>query len=229
MSLFKRIGKGFKKAGKFLKKGSKLLAGFAGKGSSLDSLMGSGLGKFGMSAFGMHQAQKESGRQRRFQERMSSTAYQRSRSDMEAAGMNPMLAYSHGSASTPSGAMAGVPDFGGSADTAVSAWRTKYEIKNIKKQNALIGAQTDDWLAKVKVTKAQEDMIRKQIKSMGWKEPAAAAGSSARSVLDNGITAAQNWQNFIPWDSKAMERARESERKKYTDQGIEIPSFLIRR
>lgn len=62
-------------------------------------------------AFSAEQAQLN----RDFQERMSNTAYQRAVADMREAGINPLLAYQQGGASTPTGSSAsGVASSGNS-------------------------------------------------------------------------------------------------------------------
>lgn len=74
------------------------------------------------------QAQK----QMDFQERMSNTSYQRGVADMKAAGLNPMLAYSQGGASSPSGSQAVVSNPTAAAiNTGFTAQAQKAQIANI--------------------------------------------------------------------------------------------------
>ncbi len=77
-----------------------------------------------------------------FQERMSSTAYQRTMADMKKAGLNPMLAYQQGGGSVPGGAQARMEDIvEPAASSAKGAVRLKAELANMAEQRKLMDNQ----------------------------------------------------------------------------------------
>lgn len=77
------------------------------------------LGYFGQRQTNLANAQQAQ-KQMDFQAQMSNTSYQRALVDMKAAGLNPMLAYSQGGASTPGGAAAQIGnEIGGGLSSAM--------------------------------------------------------------------------------------------------------------
>lgn len=135
------------------------LSGFLGSGGNpiagAIGAIGSGLlgGEAQAGQASANRMQKQlAQKQMDFQERMSSTAYQRAVTDLQKAGLNPILAGKVGGASSPGGAMAqiqnevqpGISTAMQGAQIGMQARRMEADVKNVVQQAAT--GRSQEWL-----------------------------------------------------------------------------------
>lgn len=130
-----------------------------------------------------------------FQQYNSNTSYQRAVKDLEAAGLNPMLAYSQGGASTPSGSTYSAQDvvtpaakLGNettSTNSAVSL--QKAQIQNTQSSTALntanvLKAHADANLSSAQAANVAAELPAKDVKSQFYRAMQGRASSASDAV-----------------------------------------------
>lgn len=139
--------------------------------------------------------------QMQFQEQMSSSAYQRAMADMSKAGLNPMLAFSQGGASSPSGAsgsaVAGHVEnsVGAGISSALESRRLSKELQQAESQTSLNEAATATQRAQARLNNANARVAGKNEEAIAARLPAIKAGAA------NEAERAQFDKKFIEADS----------------------------
>lgn len=154
------------------------------------SLLGAGATAYGAAAANKARA-KEAQKNRDFQKRMSNTSYRRAMRDMKKAGLNPILAYQRGGASTPGGSMAlqenigaGIP---GAIDTGTRAAGTAITAKKVSHETRNLTANTAKLIEDANTARSQQrlnDAINKRNDQDRRTSAATAKLTETRNILE---------------------------------------------
>jgi len=197
----------------------------------LGSIVGglvSGLGSF-LGQQSANQANRDIAQmQQSFQESMSNTSYQRAVADMQAAGLNPMLAYSQGGASTPTGATAQMQSALGAASTSgAQAANVAADILLKREQAGAAGSQED--LNRANMNLSLVEAANKAVQLPGHEKFAAQVASL---INMNNAAAAQStanalYRNYEMPEAKAVGKLYEGSKGVYI-KGAERGANVLR-
>ena len=138
---------------------------------------------------------REAQRNRNFQERMRNTQWQAAVADMEAAGINPALAYSQGPAASPGGSMAS------QSDVLSPAISSAMQFKQMQKSLKLMDEQISKTRAEASNARIAEDLARATNRILGitrgpdgdsLRVDLEGANSNLRRQIEAGILLTQN-------------------------------------
>lgn len=131
-----------------------------------------------------------------FQERMSSTAYQRAVKDMQLAGINPILAYQQGGASSPGGAQARLEDvISPAVSSAMHMRRLADDLKTARTQREMMAQQGAKYISGMNLDFQLIKESAARIREIG----ARAAGIEADNVRLENMAEVYEKAPFLNW------------------------------